>query len=132
MLQIASLEGTLSALIRDLPECPSAALMTELGTITQLLVKLAQLNAWAQGRSIASLVVARRQLWLSQARVQEPDKASLLDAGPLSDWVRHHYSNAKNGFLVVFSPEKAKKTIALPNGSYRSRDKSKKKGVSHE
>ncbi|MGH0133700.1 UNVERIFIED_CONTAM: hypothetical protein FKN15_053288 [Acipenser sinensis] len=36
--------------------------------------------ARAQGRSIASLVVARRQLWLSQARVQEPDKVPLLDA----------------------------------------------------
>ncbi|MGH0167676.1 UNVERIFIED_CONTAM: hypothetical protein FKN15_053058 [Acipenser sinensis] len=43
--------------------------------------------------------------------------------GPLSDWVRHHYSNAKNGFLVVFSPEKAEKTIQLPNGNDRSRDK---------
>ncbi|MGH0116180.1 UNVERIFIED_CONTAM: hypothetical protein FKN15_074821 [Acipenser sinensis] len=72
-----------ATLLRDLPECPSAALRTELGTIAQLLVKLAQLNARAQGRSIASLVVARRQLWLSQARLQEPDKAPLLDA-PIS------------------------------------------------
>ncbi|MGH0132192.1 UNVERIFIED_CONTAM: hypothetical protein FKN15_066431 [Acipenser sinensis] len=72
-----------AALLRDLPECPSVALRTELGAIAQLLVKLAQLNARAQGRSIASLVVARRQLWLSQARVQEPDKAPLLDA-PIS------------------------------------------------
>ncbi|MGH0159120.1 UNVERIFIED_CONTAM: hypothetical protein FKN15_071870 [Acipenser sinensis] len=72
-----------AALLRDLPECPSAALRTELGTVAQLLVKLAQLNARAQGRSIASLVVARRQLWLSQARVQEPDKVPLLDA-PIS------------------------------------------------
>ncbi|MGH0176357.1 UNVERIFIED_CONTAM: hypothetical protein FKN15_072844 [Acipenser sinensis] len=72
-----------ATLLRDLPECPSAALRTELGTIAQLLVKLAQLNARAQGRSIASLVVARRQLWLSQARVQEPDKVPLLDA-PIS------------------------------------------------
>ncbi|MGH0131989.1 UNVERIFIED_CONTAM: hypothetical protein FKN15_078291 [Acipenser sinensis] len=72
-----------ATLLRDLPECPSVALRTELGTIAQLLVKLAQLNARAQGRSIVSLVVARRQLWLSQARVQEPDKAQLLDA-PIS------------------------------------------------
>ncbi|MGH0146882.1 UNVERIFIED_CONTAM: hypothetical protein FKN15_045579 [Acipenser sinensis] len=72
-----------AALLRYLPECPSAALRTELGTIAQLLIKLAQLNARAQGRSIASLVVARRQLWLSQARVQEPDKVPLLDA-PIS------------------------------------------------
>ncbi|MGH0148382.1 UNVERIFIED_CONTAM: hypothetical protein FKN15_037474 [Acipenser sinensis] len=69
-----------AALLRDLPECPSAALRSELGTLSQLLVKLAQLNARAQGRSIASMVVGRRQLWLSQARVQEPDKAPLLDA----------------------------------------------------
>ena len=47
----------------------------------------------------------------------------LFLTGPLSDWVRHHYSNAKNGFLVVFSPEKAEKTIQLPSGSDRSRDK---------
>ncbi|MGH0122222.1 UNVERIFIED_CONTAM: hypothetical protein FKN15_017546 [Acipenser sinensis] len=72
-----------ATLLRDLPECPSVALRTELGTIAQLLVKLAQLNARAQGKSIASLVVARRQLWLSQAKVQEPDKAPLLDA-PIS------------------------------------------------
>ncbi|MGH0169872.1 UNVERIFIED_CONTAM: hypothetical protein FKN15_057760 [Acipenser sinensis] len=72
-----------AAFLRDLPECPSFALRTELDAIAQLLVKLAQLNERAQGRSIASLVVARRQLWLSQARVQEPDKAPLLDA-PIS------------------------------------------------
>ncbi|MGH0119608.1 UNVERIFIED_CONTAM: hypothetical protein FKN15_056876 [Acipenser sinensis] len=34
-----------AALIRDLPECPSVALRTELGAIAQLFVKLAQLNA---------------------------------------------------------------------------------------
>ncbi|MGH0127491.1 UNVERIFIED_CONTAM: hypothetical protein FKN15_046826 [Acipenser sinensis] len=69
-----------AALIKDLPDYPSVSLRAELGLIAQLLVKLAQLNARAQGRSIASLVVARRQLWLSQARVQEHDKAPLLDA----------------------------------------------------
>ncbi|MGH0145762.1 UNVERIFIED_CONTAM: hypothetical protein FKN15_026701 [Acipenser sinensis] len=42
-----------AALMRDLPECPSAALRTELGTVTQLLVMLAQLNVRAQGRSIS-------------------------------------------------------------------------------
>ncbi|MGH0148851.1 UNVERIFIED_CONTAM: hypothetical protein FKN15_014098 [Acipenser sinensis] len=69
-----------TALVKDLPEYPSVSLRTELGLDAQLLVKLAQLNAWAQGRSIAFLVVARRQLSLSQVRVQEPDKAPLLDA----------------------------------------------------
>ncbi|MGH0175928.1 UNVERIFIED_CONTAM: hypothetical protein FKN15_071902 [Acipenser sinensis] len=69
-----------ASLVRDLPEHLSASLKAELALVAQFLVKIAQLNARAQGRSIASLVVARRQLWLSQARVQEPDKAPLLDA----------------------------------------------------
>ncbi|MGH0136377.1 UNVERIFIED_CONTAM: hypothetical protein FKN15_060976 [Acipenser sinensis] len=73
-----------AALLRDLSECPSVALRTELGAIAQLLVTGQEgRRAGAQGRSIASLVVARRQLWLSQARVQEPDKAPLLYA-PIS------------------------------------------------
>ncbi|MGH0147494.1 UNVERIFIED_CONTAM: hypothetical protein FKN15_055348 [Acipenser sinensis] len=69
-----------ASLVKDLPEHLSASLRAELALVAQFLVKIAQLNAQAQGRSIASLVVARRQLWLSQARVQEPDKAPLLDA----------------------------------------------------
>ncbi|MGH0171504.1 UNVERIFIED_CONTAM: hypothetical protein FKN15_064561 [Acipenser sinensis] len=78
---VASLLSVYQAvLIKDLPEQPSVSLGTELGLVAQLLVKLAQLNARAQGRSIASLVVARRQLRLLQARVQEHDKAQLLDA----------------------------------------------------
>ncbi|MGH0144527.1 UNVERIFIED_CONTAM: hypothetical protein FKN15_045624 [Acipenser sinensis] len=78
---VASLLAVYQAsLVKDLPEHPSASLRAELALVAQFLVKIAQLNARAQGRSIASLVVARRQLWLSQARVQEPDKAPLLDA----------------------------------------------------
>ncbi|MGH0151682.1 UNVERIFIED_CONTAM: hypothetical protein FKN15_019753 [Acipenser sinensis] len=69
-----------ASLVKDLPEHLSASLRAELALIAQFLVKIAQLNARAQGRSIASLVVARRQLWLSQVRVEEPDKAPLLDA----------------------------------------------------
>ncbi|MGH0141114.1 UNVERIFIED_CONTAM: hypothetical protein FKN15_072753 [Acipenser sinensis] len=68
------------SLVKDLPEHLSVILRAELALVAKLLVKIAQLNARAQGRSIASLVVARRQLWLSQARVQEPDKDPLLDA----------------------------------------------------
>ncbi|MGH0149577.1 UNVERIFIED_CONTAM: hypothetical protein FKN15_015636 [Acipenser sinensis] len=78
---VASLLSVYQAsLVKDLPEHPSASLRAELALVAQFLVKIAQLNARAQGRSIASLVVARRQLWLSQARVQEPDKVPLLDA----------------------------------------------------
>ncbi|MGH0128847.1 UNVERIFIED_CONTAM: hypothetical protein FKN15_052904 [Acipenser sinensis] len=78
---VASLLSVYQAsLVKDLPENPSVSLRVELALVAQLLVKIAQLNAQAQGRSIASLVVARRQLWLSQARVQEPEKAPLLHA----------------------------------------------------
>ncbi|MGH0146084.1 UNVERIFIED_CONTAM: hypothetical protein FKN15_018410 [Acipenser sinensis] len=69
-----------ASLVKDLPEHPSTSLRAELALVAQLLVKIAQLNARAQGWSIASLVVARRQLWLSQARVHELDKAPLLNA----------------------------------------------------
>ncbi|MGH0177777.1 UNVERIFIED_CONTAM: hypothetical protein FKN15_075840 [Acipenser sinensis] len=78
---VASLLSVYQAsLVKDLPEHPSASLRAELVLVAQLLVKIAQLNARAQGWSIASLVVARRQLWLLQARVHELDKAPLLDA----------------------------------------------------
>ncbi|MGH0137982.1 UNVERIFIED_CONTAM: hypothetical protein FKN15_068920 [Acipenser sinensis] len=62
---------------------------------------------------------------LSLIEYYQWDKFAYLydsDRGPLSDWVRHHYSNAKNGFLVVFSPEKAHKTIQLPNGEKTTRE----------
>ncbi|MGH0183057.1 UNVERIFIED_CONTAM: hypothetical protein FKN15_011144 [Acipenser sinensis] len=78
---VASLLSVYQAsLVKDLPEHPSTSLRAELALVTQLLVKIAQLNARAQGRSIASLVAARRQLWLSQVRVHELDKAPLLNA----------------------------------------------------
>ncbi|MGH0176412.1 UNVERIFIED_CONTAM: hypothetical protein FKN15_015079 [Acipenser sinensis] len=41
-----------AALVKDLPEYPSVSLRTELWLIAQLLVKLAQLNAQAQGISL--------------------------------------------------------------------------------
>ncbi|MGH0136351.1 UNVERIFIED_CONTAM: hypothetical protein FKN15_060779 [Acipenser sinensis] len=47
-----------ASLVKDLPEHPSTSLRAELALVAQLLVKIAQLNARAQGRSIASLVAA--------------------------------------------------------------------------
>ncbi|MGH0166003.1 UNVERIFIED_CONTAM: hypothetical protein FKN15_064018 [Acipenser sinensis] len=49
-----------AALVKDLPDYPLVSLRTELGLIAQLLVKVAQPYARALGRSIVSLVVARR------------------------------------------------------------------------
>ncbi|MGH0137041.1 UNVERIFIED_CONTAM: hypothetical protein FKN15_064445 [Acipenser sinensis] len=83
-VRLSNVAGLLSvyqaSLVKDLPEHLSVSLRAKLVLVAQLLVKIAQLNARTQGRSIASLVVTRRQHWLLQARVQEPDKAPLLDA----------------------------------------------------
>ncbi|MGH0136884.1 UNVERIFIED_CONTAM: hypothetical protein FKN15_019561 [Acipenser sinensis] len=95
-----------ASLVKDLPEHLSVSLRAELALVTQLLVKIAQLNARAQGRSIASLVVARRQLWLSQVRVQDPDKTPLLDApittghtfGPAVEEMLQHSAKAREAF----------------------------------
>ncbi|MGH0145416.1 UNVERIFIED_CONTAM: hypothetical protein FKN15_040346 [Acipenser sinensis] len=79
-VRLSNVASLLTVYQAELVKDPSVSLRAELALVAQLLVKIAQLNARAQGRSIASLVVARRQVWLSQARVQEPDKAPLLDA----------------------------------------------------
>ncbi|MGH0121050.1 UNVERIFIED_CONTAM: hypothetical protein FKN15_049425 [Acipenser sinensis] len=54
---------------------------TELRFLSTTLLHLSDLQG--QGRSLASLVVACRQLWLSPATVPNADKAALLDA-PIS------------------------------------------------
>ncbi|MGH0166413.1 UNVERIFIED_CONTAM: hypothetical protein FKN15_050764 [Acipenser sinensis] len=56
---------------------------TELRLLSSTLLQVSGLQGQALGRSLASLVVARRQLWLSQARVPDADKAALLDV-PIS------------------------------------------------
>ncbi|MGH0136936.1 UNVERIFIED_CONTAM: hypothetical protein FKN15_006869 [Acipenser sinensis] len=53
---------------------------TELCLLSSTLLQISGLQGQALGQSLASLVVARRQLWLSQARVSDADKAVLLDA----------------------------------------------------
>ncbi|MGH0176487.1 UNVERIFIED_CONTAM: hypothetical protein FKN15_014861 [Acipenser sinensis] len=69
----AYLDGVLTG--SPLPE-PVA---TDLGLLSSMLLQISGLQGHALGRSLASLVVARRQLWLSQARVPDADKAVLLD-----------------------------------------------------
>ncbi|MGH0125946.1 UNVERIFIED_CONTAM: hypothetical protein FKN15_025166 [Acipenser sinensis] len=51
----------------------------ELRLPSSTLLQISGLQGQALGRSLASLIVARRQLWLSQARVPGSDKAVLLD-----------------------------------------------------
>ncbi|MGH0153466.1 UNVERIFIED_CONTAM: hypothetical protein FKN15_027295 [Acipenser sinensis] len=56
---------------------------TELGFLSSTLLQIAGIQGQAPCRSLASLIVARRQLWLSQAKVPDADKAALLDS-PIS------------------------------------------------
>ncbi|MGH0144236.1 UNVERIFIED_CONTAM: hypothetical protein FKN15_048691 [Acipenser sinensis] len=61
----------------------SESLATELRLLSSTLLQISGLQGQALGKSLASLIVARRQLWLTQARVPDADKAALLDA-PIS------------------------------------------------
>ncbi|MGH0128770.1 UNVERIFIED_CONTAM: hypothetical protein FKN15_041112 [Acipenser sinensis] len=53
---------------------------TKLCLLSGTLLQIAGIQGQALGWSLASLVVARRQLWLSQTRVPYADKVALLDA----------------------------------------------------
>ncbi|MGH0180247.1 UNVERIFIED_CONTAM: hypothetical protein FKN15_003671 [Acipenser sinensis] len=55
----------------------------ELHLLSSTLLQISGLQGQTLGRSLASLIVAHRQLWLSQARVPDVDKTTLLDA-PIS------------------------------------------------
>ncbi|MGH0164647.1 UNVERIFIED_CONTAM: hypothetical protein FKN15_047636 [Acipenser sinensis] len=57
-----------------------ASTLDELGLVNNHLLQLSNYSGQALGRSMAALVVARRQLWLAQARVPDKDKELLLDA----------------------------------------------------
>lgn len=70
----AYLDGMLQSV--TLPE----PLASELRLVSGTLLQISGFQGQALGRSLAGLVVARRQLWLSQARVPDADKSALLDA----------------------------------------------------
>ncbi|MGH0175709.1 UNVERIFIED_CONTAM: hypothetical protein FKN15_071326 [Acipenser sinensis] len=71
---MAYLDGILRS--APLPEPLDSELHLVLGTLLQI----SGFQGQALGRSLAGLVVARRQLWLSQARVPDADKWALLDS----------------------------------------------------
>ncbi|MGH0121573.1 UNVERIFIED_CONTAM: hypothetical protein FKN15_040700 [Acipenser sinensis] len=58
-------------------------LASELRAVSGTLLQISGFQGQALGRSLAGLVVERRQLWLSQARVLDADKSALLDV-PIS------------------------------------------------
>ncbi|MGH0120193.1 UNVERIFIED_CONTAM: hypothetical protein FKN15_006354 [Acipenser sinensis] len=76
---------------------PSSQQLEELRLINRNLLWLSKLSGQAIGRNLAALVAACRQLWLSQARVLDADKTTLLDVtvtpghtfGPVVDEMLH-------------------------------------------
>ncbi|MGH0155937.1 UNVERIFIED_CONTAM: hypothetical protein FKN15_043459 [Acipenser sinensis] len=73
----ANMDGVLRE--SPLPELMATNLCLLSGTLLQISI----LQGKALGWSLASLIVACRQLWWSQARVPDADKAALLDV-PIS------------------------------------------------
>ncbi|MGH0175767.1 UNVERIFIED_CONTAM: hypothetical protein FKN15_071388 [Acipenser sinensis] len=66
-----------------LPRWHPAIGTSELCLVSSTLLQISGFQGQALGRSLMDLVVARRQLWLAQARVPDADKSALLDA-PIS------------------------------------------------
>ncbi|MGH0128351.1 UNVERIFIED_CONTAM: hypothetical protein FKN15_015991 [Acipenser sinensis] len=72
-----------SQLLQDLSAQSSPHIINELRLVNDQLLQIARHSGQAIGRNLGALVVARCQFWLSQARVLDMDKVSLLKA-PIS------------------------------------------------
>ncbi|MGH0134630.1 UNVERIFIED_CONTAM: hypothetical protein FKN15_029710 [Acipenser sinensis] len=81
---LANTGGLLTAYLFGMQQSVSLPelLASELHLVSGTLLHLSGFQGQALGRSLVGLVVARR-LWLSQVRVQDADKSTLLDA-PIS------------------------------------------------
>ncbi|MGH0157592.1 UNVERIFIED_CONTAM: hypothetical protein FKN15_051013 [Acipenser sinensis] len=88
---------------------------TELCILSITLLQISGLQGQALGRSLASLIVACRQLWLSHARVPDADKAAPLDTpispghtfGPAVEEIlqrSHRESEASRQVAVLLPP----------------------------
>ncbi|MGH0142510.1 UNVERIFIED_CONTAM: hypothetical protein FKN15_001837 [Acipenser sinensis] len=107
-----------ACLLKSLSEShrPSRQQIEELRLVNKNLVSVFKLKRQAVGRNLAALIVARRQLWLSQAHVPDVDKAQLLDApikpkhnfGPAVDEIlqRSHRTQGSTKELVRLLPKR--------------------------
>ncbi|MGH0128806.1 UNVERIFIED_CONTAM: hypothetical protein FKN15_052137 [Acipenser sinensis] len=78
-------------------------LVAELHLLSGMLLQISGLQGQALGQSLASLVVARKQLWLSQVRAPDAYKMALLDA-PISPG--HTFGPAVEEILQRFHRER--------------------------
>ncbi|MGH0148236.1 UNVERIFIED_CONTAM: hypothetical protein FKN15_012173 [Acipenser sinensis] len=83
---LVSLEGAGVLRLAEFPQVDSTivALVSPYGLpgwhFAGTLLQISGFQGQALGRSLASLIAVRRQLWLSQARIPDTDKSAFLDA----------------------------------------------------
>ncbi|MGH0159883.1 UNVERIFIED_CONTAM: hypothetical protein FKN15_038335 [Acipenser sinensis] len=79
VIRLANTGGLLTAYLDDMLQSVTLPepLASELRLVSGTLLPISSFQGQALGRSLASLVVARRQLWLSQMRVPDADKSIL-------------------------------------------------------
>ncbi len=79
---------------------PDPATLRELRSATDLALRATKTTAQAIGRSMASLVVLERHLWLTLMEIRDADKVSFLDA-PISP--NGLFGPAVEGFAELFT-----------------------------
>ncbi|MGH0174925.1 UNVERIFIED_CONTAM: hypothetical protein FKN15_073590 [Acipenser sinensis] len=109
------LTAYLDGVLREAPLPEPVA--TELRLLSSTLLQISGLQGEALGRTLANLIVARRQLWLSQARVPGADKAAHLDTpispghtfGPAVEEIlqRSHREREASQQVTVLLPHRA-------------------------
>ncbi|MGH0143675.1 UNVERIFIED_CONTAM: hypothetical protein FKN15_029771 [Acipenser sinensis] len=88
---------------------PSPQQLGELHLVNKHLLRVSKLNGQAVGTNLAALVAAGRQLWLSQTRVPDRDKAQLLEA-PITP---RHRRGAINPPPLDFKPALMFETFSI-------------------
>ncbi len=101
---------------------PDPATLRELRSATDLALRATKTTAQAIGRSMASLVVLERHLWLTLTEIKDVDKVSFLDAtiypsglfGPAVEGFAEHFTEAQKASQAMrhFLPKRSSSAAA--------------------
>ncbi len=102
---------------------PDPATLRELRSATDLALRATKTTAQAIGRSMASLVVLERHLWLTLMEIKDADKVSFLDApispsgfsfGPAVEGVAERFTEAQKVSQAMrhFLPKRSSSAVA--------------------
>ncbi len=101
---------------------PDPATLRELRSATDLALRATKTTAQAIGRSIASLVVLERHLWLTLTEIKDADKVSFLDASmspsglfrPAVEGFAEHFTEAQKASQAMrhFLPKRSSSAAA--------------------